>query len=543
MPELIHRLYGEDPGFWTIVAECWGVTLPAVERKQLLPTLRSALLNRPLFDEIIRSLPQDAQDALTQLKRHQGVMPWAVFSRQFGEVRSMGASKRDRSQPQRQPVSPVEVLWYRALIGKDYLSFDDAILECAYIPAEFLDWLPEPASPTPAAPGEKFPVDADTRIQLADDHILDQTCTLLASLRLSQPDAIPDHSAWNPPLHESLVLMQALKLIDARQLPDADTAKPFLSASRSEALLQLAQGWLHSPAFNELFLVPTLEVDSQVKNKPVDARQQIIKMLERVPGNQWWSIEGLIRAVYQQAPDFLRPDGNYDQWRIRSAQTGEPLQGFAQWYAVEGALIRYLLSGPLHWLGFVDLALTPPVFSPSGFRLSGWFAALIAGNPPDFGPQSDDPIKLTSAGSIRMTTATPRYGRYMIARFCRWESSSTPGTYAYRLTPKSLQTARDQGLKVTHLLTLLRRYSLNKVPPSLVKALKHWDATGPEVAVAEVCILRVSRAEIMAELRQSSAARFLAEPLNPLSVIVPRKALDKVLAVLASMGYLADVSE
>ena len=50
-------------------------------------------------------------------------------------------------------------------------------------------------------------------------------------------------------------------------------------------------------------------------------------------------------------PDFQRPTGNYDTWYIRDTTTQEFLKGFEQWDAVEGALLRFLFRGPLHWLG------------------------------------------------------------------------------------------------------------------------------------------------------------------------------------------------
>jgi hypothetical protein len=55
-------------------------------------------------------------------------------------------------------------------------------------------------------------------------------------------------------------------------------------------------------------------------------------------------------------------------------------------------------------------------------------------------------------------------------------------------------------------------------------------------------VLRVARPEIMDALRKSPAARFLGEPLGPLTIIVPQDSLDKVMAALARMGYLSDVT-
>jgi hypothetical protein len=540
MPELIHRLFGEDSGFLHIVAELWALELHPPRPKDMLPTLVNSLLNEPLFNEVVQSVPAYALSALMALRRKNGIMPWAIFTRQYGELRIMGAGKRERLKPHREPVSPCEMLWYRALIGKDFLDLDGTILECAYIPSEFLKWMPMPPPEPVLLPGEKSTPSDDALIRPADDHILDQTCTLLASLRLAQANAIADLASWYPSVKEILLLIRDLKLTDTLELPNADIAKPFLSSTRAEALHFLAQGWLKSTRYNDLRMVPWITPDNQVKNDPQSSRKAIMALLSHVPAGEWWSIDAFIKAVYSQTPDFLRPDGNYDKWLIHSSLTGEPLQGFVHWFNVEGALVRYLLTGPLHWLGFVDLVGVSPSNAPFAFRLSNWFEALSKGRVPDLGQEVGDPIVVTSAGTLSMTPLTPRYARYMVSRFCTWETPRL-NTYAYRLTPASLKTARDQGLNITHLISLLRRYTKTDLPPSLVKALKRWDETGTEVEFEKVCVLRVARPEIMDALRKSPAARFLGEPLGPLTIIVPQDALDKVMAALARMGYLSDV--
>jgi transcriptional regulator of NAD metabolism len=53
-------------------------------------------------------------------------------------------------------------------------------------------------------------------------------------------------------------------------------------------------------------------------------------------------------------------------------------------------------------------------------------------------------------------------------------------------------------------------------------------------------ILRVSRPEVLEELRKSKAGRFLGETLGPVTVILKAEAQSKVLAALAELGFLAE---
>ncbi|PJF45505.1 MAG: hypothetical protein CUN48_18545, partial [Candidatus Thermofonsia Clade 3 bacterium] len=119
------------------------------------------MCDEALFWEMIESLPPEAREALDELVGRGGRMPRAAFSRRYGDVRPMGAAKRERERPDLNPASPAEVLWYRALIGQAFLTASSAEpQEYVYIPDEWLRWLQHEGttSPTlmlpPASPTE-----------------------------------------------------------------------------------------------------------------------------------------------------------------------------------------------------------------------------------------------------------------------------------------------------------------------------------------------------------------------------------------------------
>jgi hypothetical protein len=90
------------------------------------------------------------------------------------------------------------------------------------------------------------------------------------------------------------------------------------------------------------------------------------------------------------------------------------------------------------------------------------------------------------------------------------------------------------------LLSLLRRYALT-VPPSLAKALDRWEEHGSEARLERVLVLRVRSPEILQMLRNSRAARYLSDPLGPTAVIVKPGAGEKIIAILAEMGYMGEM--
>jgi hypothetical protein len=170
----------------------------------------------------------------------------------------MGPGKRDREQPYLHPISATEVLWYRGLIGRDFLRREDELQECAYIPDDLLKLL-EPAGSVRPQPLGRAATKAEAQvITPAADRVLDHCCTLLAALRLGDLRRSPAADAWQPPLDVVHELLRAVKLISSSEEPVAEDARPFLEMPRGEALAWLVQGWRQSDQFNELWMMPGL---------------------------------------------------------------------------------------------------------------------------------------------------------------------------------------------------------------------------------------------------------------------------------------------
>ncbi len=543
MPDLFHSLQGRDLGYLRIVAGLWGIDLPAPDVHTALPVLVKTMLDEKLLTEVIEALPAEAQDALRLLHAENGRMPWALFSRRFGSVRDMGPGRRDRERPYLSPISASEMLWYRGLIGRAFLKTPGEPQEFAYIPEEFLAGVPSgaPRQVSPAgrlaSPGEfahRWP---------ANDRILDHACTLLAALRTGKEAAIniPGTEGWDIPLETLQALLFNAGLIDTDGNPLPEPTRAFLEAKRGQALALLAQRWQNSPSFNELWRLPGLKCEGEWLNDALKSRRAILDLLSEIPLQTWWNITAFVGGVRERHPDFQRPAGDYDSWFIRSESSGEHLQGITHWDEVDGALVRYLVTGPLHWLGILDLAGSTPAGEAAAFRFSEWAEALLQEyTPPPLLAVEDAPIQALADGRLRLSPLTPRPVRYQVARFCEWEAETPQGEYRYRITPASLEKAAKQGLHVSHLLALLRKHAAPPPAPSLVQALEHWESSGAQAFLEKVCVLRVSSPEILNALRRSPAARFLGDPLGPTTIIVKPAAVEKIQAALVELGYLAE---
>ncbi len=572
MPDLLHSLQARDLGHLRIVAELWGVELQSNDASEALKELSAALRNPVLAYEIMDSLPAEAKSALETLAEAGGKVPWAAFARQFGELRDAGPGRRDREQLHLHPISAAETLFYRALLARAFFDTPSGLQEFAYIPDDLLPLthhreheehrentrkdsvdLSSPKGTVlsvvkneplgrPATPKER------AHVIPSSDRILDDATTLLAALRLGiEPPKL------RVPLNVLTALLSAGGLISRSDLTPhppsltpfggasrgkgaqgdrsiyPEAVKSFLEAPRAEALALLAKAWQNSETFNELRQIPELVCEGEWRNPSHVTRHTLLAYLAAIPHGQWWSLPAFIRAIKEKHPDFQRPAGDYDSWFIKREADGVYLRGFEHWDEVDGALIRYFITGPLFWLGMAELASPESDAAPAAFR-----STL---HPPH--PTEDGKLTAASNGVISVPRLVPRAARYQISRFCEWEESKSD-EYRYRVTPASLTRARQQKLKPDQLLAILRKHAAAPLPPPFVRAIQRWEINGTEARLEHPVVLRLASPAILDELRKSKAARFLGETLGPTAVIVKPGAQSKVLAALAELGLLAE---
>jgi hypothetical protein len=561
MPNLVQSFQGRDIGFLRIVARLWGIELAASDIDKVLDELTCAMLDQNLFMDMLDSLPADARSAFDSLINAEGKLPWVAFTRRFGEIREAGPGRRDREQIYLNPTSPAEVLFYRALMAKAFFNNPAGAQEFAYIPNDFIHLLSHgeyslvPAVYTsgeyidqntnsinsaasmgstvplgrPASPKER------ARPLATSDRLLDDATTLLAALRMGLP--LPNTRI---PVNVVLDFLSAAKIIRPSSYkekvgggaPVIEAVRRFLEASRKNALEMLFAAWLESVTFNELRQVPGLVCEGDWSNQPLVTRKYLLTLLKTIPENKWWSLPAFLHSIKDKDPDFQRPAGDYDSWFIKRESDGTFLRGFANWNEVDGALVRYAITGPLFWLGQVDLSISADSDVISAFRVKH------DKSPMPFAETAR--LHVSSQGNIIVPRLSPRLARYQIARFCEWDEDKGD-EYHYRVSTTSLKKAVEQGLKVRQLVNLLARNAAAEIPPAFIKALNRWELNGIEARVEFHTILKVSQPEVLEDLRRTKAGRFLGETLGPVSIVIKQGAQAKVLAALAEMGLLADV--
>jgi hypothetical protein len=541
MPDLLQSLMEQDFGFLQIIAEFWDVEAPKADT----PPERAALVRRMLepdtFRKTVEVLPESAAQVLADLQQNEGRIPWSIFTRKYGEVREFGPGRRDREQPYLQPVSVAEMLWYRAFIARAFMRKSGLLQEYAFIPSDIEDLLPPPVKVSASTASIPVSIHSQEYVPVNNgDGILEHCCTLLAALRSGGKVNLSVHLPVTDEHKEFLAdLIHAAGMVDVNGVLAQEEIKEHLESSRSEAWQGLFRYWSSSSIFNDLTAVSELIVEKSDGFSPCDARKSLLGLLVGQAVGKWIYVGDFVQHVKQANPEFMRPDGNFDTWLIRSADTGNYLTGFEHWETVEGAYIRHMICGPLHWMGLVELGYPSHARIAAGFRITNaGYGLLLGSSPPDRAEEKK--ILFKPGAQINCPVLLPRWARYLLARMSEWIELNNDG-YLYQFTPQSLAEARKQTLRVSHLIVLLRKFGSIPPSPSFVRSLQRWEDHGSEVSLESIHVLRVTSPEILQEILKSRAARFLAESLGPTTVVIKPGVTGKLSHLLVDLGYLGEI--
>jgi len=553
MPSLEQTLLDHDLTLLRAIAAQAGRELAAANPRAAAAELAAALKQPDALELLLDRIYQLpitnhqllSRSALATLIASEGRYPVAAFARRFGDVRPLGPGALAREQPWNAPATAAEALYFNGLIGRTFMDSETGPQEYFYIPSDLLPLLPDMTPPTTVHPSQAIaPVDSDSADAIAATSlIVDDAVTVLAATQMQ--GRLPARETAAPHLRLPAFNLLSALLTDLGWIaPDhklnPERVKPFLQSARAEQLRALAEAWRNSQTWNDLLHVPALRPEPGAwRNDPIAARNFIIRLCADLPPGEWRSLDSLVAFVREHHPDFQRPAGDYDSWYIRDADSGDYLRGFEHWDRVDGALIRFILSGPLHWLGLADAR-------PDAFRLTPHFPAFAANTRSAWQiAETPQPIILKHNGTMIVSRSVNRFDRFQAARIGEWlpptPTQTLNSSFDYRLTGNSLQTAAAQGITAKHIISFLRR-ACEIAPPHILEMIERWGQRGIEARAANMTVLKLKDAELLEKLMRSPRTRrWVGEAIGDRAVEV--KDWERLREAMAELGLAAEFVE
>jgi hypothetical protein len=336
-------------------------------------------------------------------------------------------------------------------------------------------------------------------------------------------------------------MLHSMGLVQENGQVDPEKSRQFLEKSPGDAVLFLFRHWLESATLNDLRMLPGLVFEGSWSNDPLLPRKVVVDLLRQLEGTTWWSISSLIKEIQFTQPDFQRPAGDYDSWFIRRKSDDEYLRGYDAWDEVEGLLIRYLIHGPLHWLGLLELGSTGKGKPALSFKLSPLAASMISFQAPELNLVPAKNIRITPEGKLHIPVGISPALHYQVARFGLLQKETQQG-FLYQVASSSLQNAIEQGLKPTQLAALIKRATPSTVPPKFLQMLERFEKHGSEAQLEKSTLLRVKDPALLETLRKDPrAAALLGEPLTMTIIKINPGAEPALMTILAELGYLAEI--
>jgi hypothetical protein len=528
------------------IAAQWQVE--AEEAEALPARLAAAMLDEERLRAFVEGLEPEARAALARVAAAGGAIRGHLLTQAYGAVRRLGPKAIERERPWQQPASATERLWYAGLLYRRYGRLGGYHGEVFYIPKDLLASLPVQPGPPPAlalrpvaAPGPG----RDDGLAL----VLDLE-TLLARLRLapvsaSRTGGLPAEwlsllsERWrgsNDPerlaLLERLALRARLIVRRGGQMQVGSAARAWLQRPPFGRQSLLFRAWHDDPVWNELWRVPSLRCDATGwRNDPRLPRAAVLAALRRCPEG-WLRLAELTAALKATEPDFARPDGDYDAWYIRDAATGQYLQGFAHWDAVEGALIAHLVTRSLYWLGVVALAGEPA----QAFHVTATGRALLgqAAEPP---PLASSRIRVGEDLSILVPPAASAYDRVRLERLARWAGREGESDL-FRLDPEATWQALNAGISGRQIIAFLERASGRPLPGGAARAIRAQASAYGRVTLRRAVLLQTADAETLRLLRNDpELGQRLNATVSERAILVPEDQLPQVVARLKMLGF------
>jgi hypothetical protein len=547
--------------------------------------LAQAMLDDEALARTAQRLSVEARSALAEVLQAGGALPGHRLALKYGAIRRLGPARVEREQPWLHPAGALEELYYSGLIYRTYGQVGGYYGETLIIPQQLAERLQTLSVEAPRL--EVAETQPPPRVRRGDKALTEDLFATLVRLRQQRVEmpTRPQQARDLPSRPMALALGPRLVVPDDAERLDliwhllwrlrlvrptrgvlqvSPHARRWLRAADGPRARAMYLAWRDDVRWDELCRVPTLRCeDTGWQSNPVVARRNLEAVLARCPADVWLSLDSFVAMLKQHRPDYLRPDGDFDSWFIRDAETDRYLQGFASWDRVEGDLARHLLVRPLCWLGIIDVGLDEddrPVavmLTGSGRSIlsaaraqpaDGSDGAADAVAEHDESPLPDEAGDMTPSEApgakavvdddfgVTIPLRGTLYDRYQLERFSEWQEQDNERA-VYRITAESVWKSQDAGIQIEQILSFLRRIGGEGASSVVLRTLQAWGGRFGRVFIRRQVVLQTADEQTMQQITQQAALRaLLGEPLSPTTRLVDEAHVDEITRLLKTLG-------
>lgn len=268
----------------------------------------------------------------------------------------------------------------------------------------------------------------------------------------------------------------------------AETVENYFALPLLERARRCYRLWLESPFWNELNYLPGVVLrpapgpTDAAHAEVVRARAMVMPQVLQARADSTLALSTFIARAKLHIPYLLFPrdfGARTERYSIGSNPYGLDFRlkhGWLThregWYLVEGGFIRAILSGPLCWLGLIELDEGADTFMPLASL------ALITREEEDGGApgiQSEVWGRLVVQPNFELIALAP-ISELLLLHLDRFaERVRLEQIAQYRLTRASVTRAVQAGLAVDEILRVLEQAAGGAIPQNVYYSLKEWE--------------------------------------------------------------------
>lgn len=348
-----------------------------------------------------------------------------------------------------------------------------------------------------------------------------------------------------------LLLMKLGLLYERRGVVYAAPADTFFTLPLLERARRCYRLWLETTFWNELAYLPDVVLRpapaplEPAHEEAVRARQMVIQRLLHAKPEVWHQQATFIARTKLYVPYLLFPrqyGSRVDRYSIGSNPYGWDFRlrrGWLThregWHLVEGAFIRAVVSGPLHWLGLTELN---DEGHPDAFRLSSDITLVSS----DLPVEIEEPAwgRLIVQPTFELVALAPVSEALLVSLDRFAERVRLEHIAQYRLTRAAVTRAIQVGLHADAIQEVLERAAGGEIPQNVRYSLVEWERQARRIELWRgAALLEVDDPALLDALFASEQTQpMMSRRLTPLLAEVATDQLASIQDFLWQRNYL-----
>lgn len=274
----------------------------------------------------------------------------------------------------------------------------------------------------------------------------------------------------------------------------------FWARSPQERTRAAFEAWRDGDAWNELRIPPAAYGSDHRKPAPPElaaARKLLLEKIKAYGASAWIALDTLLDDIRLTQYEFLFPRQwvGYSFNPYRTIETTPYYQAnnpfgitykditaeASGWNTVEGAILTHIITGPLFWLGLVDLGSEKPNAPATAYQLNETGAWLLGLQ--DAVTFSQEGGRVVVQPNFQIVAMEPIADGILMAldAFAQFEG----GEHAllYRLSRESMYRGQRSGWDAERVISFLQEMARVPLPQNVQRSLQEWQTQHERITI------------------------------------------------------------